>query len=185
MQRIGRAGRVQNGEYFSIISRERKEKLALAHKPEISRVDLQSTIIALKAIGKQDVFKFLSLAPEAPSRQNIETALDDLTELGALHRDTGHLTALGKVLSCIPVEPWVGKIIIHGILFKCLDPMITLAAAFTSSKSLFSDQSIDGKDEKSHARRFIISKFAQNSDSDHIAIINAFKDYTENSVYQY
>jgi HrpA-like RNA helicase len=46
------------------------------------------------------------------------------------------ITTLGRTLAQLPVEPAVGKMLIAGALFKCLDPAVT-AAACAGARSPF------------------------------------------------
>ena len=41
------------------------------------------------------------------------------------------LTALGKYLAYLPVEPRIAKMIIYGAIFRCLDPILTIAAGLS------------------------------------------------------
>lgn len=41
-----------------------------------------------------------------------------------------HLTALGRLLAKLPVHPSVGKMVMLGVIFCCLEPMIILGAGF-------------------------------------------------------
>lgn len=45
---------------------------------------------------------------------------------GALDEDE-HLTGLGRHLAAIPISPQLGKLVLFGILFRCLQPILTIA----------------------------------------------------------
>lgn len=47
-----------------------------------------------------------------------------------------HLTPLGRHLSNLPVDVHIGKMLLFGAIFQCLDPILTIAAAM-SFKSPF------------------------------------------------
>jgi HrpA-like RNA helicase len=57
------------------------------------------------------------------------------TQVGALD-DAEELTALGHHLAALPVDVRVGKLLLLGASFGCLDPILTIAAAL-SYKSPF------------------------------------------------
>lgn len=42
------------------------------------------------------------------------------------------LLSTGRHLSMLPIEPRLGKMLIFGAVFRCLDPVLTIAAACTS-----------------------------------------------------
>ncbi len=39
------------------------------------------------------------------------------------------LTLLGRHLAALPLPPRVGKLLLYGVLFRCLDPVLTIACA--------------------------------------------------------
>ncbi len=51
-------------------------------------------------------------------------------QVGALSA-TEHLTSMGAVLSCLPVDVHIGKMLILGCAFGMLDPILTMAAALS------------------------------------------------------
>ncbi|KAK6497341.1 ATP-dependent RNA helicase A [Arthrobotrys musiformis] len=170
-QRAGRAGRVRNGHYYALFTRERFTEFKPSGLPEILRSDLQEICLDIRAQGFKDpIAQFLSEAIEPPSSTSIEAALSQLRGLGALEKDET-LTNLGKVLATMPVEPALGKMILLGVIFKCLDPMIILGAA-SGGRDLF----ISPLERKKEAQA-IKAAFAKGTGSDHMATINAFREW--------
>ena len=53
-----------------------------------------------------------------------------LKTIGALDENE-NLTVLGQHLSMLPVEPKLGKMIILGAVFNCLDPIMTVVAGLS------------------------------------------------------
>lgn len=72
---------------------------------------------------------------EPPTKQNIDGALSRLQDVGAVDKSYG-LTALGRHLAALPVDVRVGKLILLGAIFCCVDSALTMAA-FLSHKSPF------------------------------------------------
>ncbi|KAK6346458.1 ATP-dependent RNA helicase A [Orbilia blumenaviensis] len=170
-QRAGRAGRVRDGHYYALFTKERFTEFRPSGLPEILRSDLQEICLDIRAQGFKDpIGQFLSEAIEPPSAVSIEAALSQLRGLGALEKDET-LTNLGKVLATMPVEPSLGKMILLGVIFKCLDPMIILGAA-GGSRDLF----VTPLERKKEAQT-IKSAFARGTGSDHMATINAFREW--------
>lgn len=85
---------------------------------------------------------------------------------------SSELTALGFHLATLPVDPRVGKMMIYGALFGCVDPLLTLAAAMSSRSPFLSP--FDQRDQADEARK----TFAV-SGSDHLTILNAFNQWSE------
>jgi HrpA-like RNA helicase len=49
-----------------------------------------------------------------------------LEDIGALNEQE-HLTSLGRHLAALPLPPALGKMLLYGVLFSCLDPILTVA----------------------------------------------------------
>ncbi|KAF7870564.1 hypothetical protein EAF04_004308 [Stromatinia cepivora] len=167
-QRSGRAGRVKNGSYYALFSKHRYDSLRTVSRPGMRRVDLQSTCLAIKVLGYQEPIQdFLDGAPEPPSPQAIQSSVESLKTLGAL-TDTETITPLGRLLGMLPLRPALGKMIILGIIFRCLDSMIILGAL---DGILLQVRPLGMEEESDSAMR----GFAKASKSDHIAMLNAFR----------
>ncbi|ORY71417.1 P-loop containing nucleoside triphosphate hydrolase protein [Pseudomassariella vexata] len=173
-QRAGRAGRVQDGHYLALYTKARHQSMRAIGLPELLRSDLQTTCLNIKSsIPGVDVTEFLAAAIEPPSAASVKEALKNLADLGALTRDHG-LTALGKLLASLPVHPALGKMILLGVLFKCLDPIMVVGAA-AEERGLF----ITAPDVRSQSAQNKVS-YAAGSESDHLALYNAFCDVRDN-----
>ena len=132
-QRAGRAGRHRPGEYFGIISQKRASELHPYQTVEMKRVDLSNIVMHVKALNfpGMSVEDVLSETIEPPAAERVAAAMKDLTMVGALDAQQ-NLTPLGKVLLQLPVEAQVGRLVLLGAFFKCLDNALTLAAILTN-----------------------------------------------------
>ncbi|KAJ1548268.1 ATP-dependent DNA/RNA helicase dhx36 [Nowakowskiella sp. JEL0078] len=175
-QRSGRAGRCQPGFYFSLMSKKRKETLPYQLPPEMLRVDLQMTCLQVKALGfKEEVLSILKKAPQPPARYNVQRAVSELNKLGAID-DKENLTALGKVFSNMPLDPWISKLVMESAALNCLDPMITIASSMVDKRGVF----MMNPDQRLEARQRIVEKFGFNAKSDQIITLNAYNDWKQN-----
>ena len=68
---------------------------------------------------------------EPPEADRVHAAMDSLHMLGALDEDR-NLTALGRVLLQVPIDPALGKLLLFGSFFRCLDSALTLAAVLAN-----------------------------------------------------
>jgi len=82
-----------------------------------------------------DIEQALSAALDPPSLKNIRRAIDALVEVDAL-TENEELTPLGQQLAKLPLDAQLGKLILLGNMFGCLDYALTVAAV-SSSKSPF------------------------------------------------
>lgn len=97
----------------------------------------------------------------------MEAAIVRLQYVGALDKDR-NLTPLGHHLAALPVDVKIGKLMLYGAIFGCVDSALTIAACL-SHKSPFT--SPFGKKEKVDAKK----KEFSNGYSDQITILNAYK----------
>ena len=170
-QRAGRAGRVQNGNYYALFTKERYEKLRAIGLPELLRIDLQEICLKVKANTLQaSIRQFLAEAIEPPDPKAVDSSIVSLQALDALTDNDEALTPLGRLLSSLPVHPSLGKMIVLGIIFRCLDPMIVLGAA-SAERSLFLNP-VDARGEAARTKL----EFVEGSGSDHIAFLNAVRE---------
>ncbi|KAJ3014803.1 hypothetical protein HKX48_004931 [Thoreauomyces humboldtii] len=172
-QRSGRAGRCRPGMYFSLLSHRRKESVPYSMPPELLRVDLQSTVLKIKSLRlARHVGDVFAAAPQPPSPGNVKNAINELRALGALD-DQENLTTLGHVLSTMPVDPWIGKMVLEAATLGCLDPILTIAGGMEIGRGIFAIH----PDEKEQGRAHILAAFAAGTDSDHLTLLNAFRGW--------
>uniref|UniRef100_A0A8C6YKZ0 RNA helicase n=1 Tax=Nothoprocta perdicaria TaxID=30464 RepID=A0A8C6YKZ0_NOTPE len=171
-QRKGRAGRVQPGHCYHLYNGLRASLLDDYQLPEILRTPLEELCLQIKILKLGGIAYFLSKLMDPPSHDAVMLAINHLMELNALDRQE-ELTPLGVHLARLPVEPHIGKMILFGALFCCLDPVLTIAASLG-----FKDPFVIplGKEKVADARRKELSK---NTKSDHLTVVNAFMGWEE------
>jgi len=76
----------------------------------------------------QSLHSVLSRLIEPPRTESLRASKLRLQDLGALTPDE-KLTPLGYHLASLPVDVRIGKLMLFGTIFRCLDPALTIAAS--------------------------------------------------------
>lgn len=105
-----------------------------------------------------------------PELGAIRTSLKNLQDLNALDA-VERLTPLGHHLARMPVDARVGKMLLFGCMLRCLDPVVTIAAALSGRTPFLSP--LDKREEASAARL----RFAGASKSDHLTVVGAYNGW--------
>lgn len=169
-QRAGRAGRHRPGEYFGILGQAHAEALHPYQTVEMKRVDLSNVVMHVKALNfpGMAVEDVLAATIEAPRPERVAAAMKDLQMVGALD-DNKNLTSLGRVLLQLPVEAQMGRLVLYGSFFRCLDQALTLAAILTNREPFVSPMHL-----KAEAAAKKNSWTPQEFRSDPLATLQAF-----------
>ncbi len=130
-QRAGRCGRVEAGVCIRLYSEQDLIGRPEFTDPEILRTNLAAVILQMAALGLGDVAAFPFVEP--PDRRNIKDGLALLHELGAIEQTAGspRLTAVGRQLAALPVDPRIARMIVHADSLGCVRETIVVAAALS------------------------------------------------------
>ncbi len=126
-QRAGRCGRVSSGVCFRLYAEDDFNQRAPYTDPEILRSSLAGVILRMKSLHLGDVEDFPFL--EAPLPRMIADGYTLLAELGAIDETSKELTAVGKELAKLPLDPKIGRMILAAREHGCLKEMLIIAAA--------------------------------------------------------
>ena len=127
-QRAGRCGRVANGVCIRLYSEDDYERRPAYTDPELLRSSLASVILRAKSLGLDDVESFPFLDP--PSPRAVADGYDLLAELGAVD-EARQLTAIGRELARLPLDPRVARMLVAARAEGCLDQVLVIAAALS------------------------------------------------------
>ncbi|KAH9794928.1 DExH-box ATP-dependent RNA helicase DExH5 [Citrus sinensis] len=170
-QRRGRAGRVQPGECYRLYPRCVYDAFAEYQLPEILRTPLQSLCLQIKSLRLGTIAGFLSRALQSPELLAVQNAIEYLKIIGALDQNE-ELTVLGQYLAMLPMEPKLGKMLILGAIFNCLEPVLTIVAGLSVRDPFLAP--MDKKDLAEAAK----SQFSHDY-SDHLALVRAFEGWKD------
>ncbi len=133
-QRAGRAGRTQPGRCVRLWSEREQRGLAESDVPEVRRVDLCGTVLALHAWGHADPSRFGWY--EAPDSGALGAAERLLVLLGAIDGEGGAITPIGRRLLDVPAHPRLGRLLIAACQMGCPSEGAALAALLSEKDIL-------------------------------------------------
>jgi ATP-dependent helicase HrpA len=130
-QRTGRCGRTSNGICIRLYSEEDFGARPEFTDPEILRTSLASVILQAAALDLGDVADFPFVDP--PESRNIADGVLLLEELGAIPPGRGatRLTAVGRKLARLPVDPRFGRMILEAAHQGCAREVLIITAALS------------------------------------------------------
>ena len=127
-QRAGRCGRVSNGICVRLYDEKDYAGRPRFTDPEIMRSSLAAVILRMKALGLGLVEDFPFLEP--PPRRAIADGYQLLNELGAVD-DQNELTATGRELARLPLDPRVGRMILEARNREALTEVLVIASSMS------------------------------------------------------
>ena len=174
-QRVGRAGRHRAGEYFGLLSKTRAANLCPHQTVEMKRVDLSNVVMHVKALSfpGMEVEEVLAETIEPPAPDRVAAAMTALQMVGALDNQK-NLTSLGRVLLQLPVDVQMGRLVLYGVFFRCLDKALTLAAILTNRDPFLSPIHL-----KAEAAAVKATWSPREFRSDALTILNAYDAWHE------
>ncbi|TNN54802.1 putative ATP-dependent RNA helicase DHX30 [Liparis tanakae] len=163
-QRKGRAGRCQPGRSYHLFPRKQMETMTPFPIPEILRTPLENLVVQAK-IHSPDckAVDFLSQVLDSPEPDAVREAVQNLQDIGVLDK-TETLTPLGERVSCMSCDPRLGKVLVLSAMFRCVLPMLSVAACLTKDPfyNSMQNRSLVSKVRRRVRAYGLISQFSEN-----------------------
>ena len=139
-QRAGRAGRTAPGRCVRMWSERHHHSLDDYELPEVKRVDLAATVLALHVWGADDPRKFGWYEP--PAEETLGSAERLLAMLGAVSGEPAKLSTLGKRMTDLPVHPRLARLLIDAADAGVARDGATIAALLSEKDIVLTDNSV-------------------------------------------
>ena len=171
-QRKGRCGRVSEGICIRLYSEEDFNSRPEFTDPEILRTNLASVILQMTALGLDDIEAFPFV--DVPDKRHIQDGIKLLEELGAFEivrtkaGEKRQLTAVGRQLSQLPVDPRLAKMLLCAVSQGALHEVMIIVAALSIQDPRERPQEKQQASDEKH-RRFADKK------SDFLAFLNLWR----------
>ncbi|BDD83010.1 ATP-dependent helicase [Tsukamurella pulmonis] len=131
-QRSGRCGRTSDGIAIRLYSEDDFDARPVYTDPEILRTNLASVILSMTALELGEVSAFPFVQP--PDERAVRDGTALLEELGALEdAKEGHkrLTAVGRQLADLPVDPRMARMLVAAREFGVLPEVLVIVAGLS------------------------------------------------------
>jgi pre-mRNA-splicing factor ATP-dependent RNA helicase DHX15/PRP43 len=169
-QRCGRAGRTRPGKCYRLYTEKSfHEDLIKQTEPEILRSNLGSIVLTLLRLGVTDLVHFDWLDPPAP--ETLIRALELLNYLGALD-DECQMTDIGMMMSELPIDPQLSKLLVSSPKYNCSSEMLTLVSMLSCQNPFL--RPLNKRKEADEARK----EFAHIA-GDHLELLNLYYYYKQ------
>ncbi|NUT45557.1 MAG: ATP-dependent RNA helicase HrpA [Thermoactinospora sp.] len=127
-QRKGRCGRTSDGICIRLYEEEDFVGRPEFTDPEILRTNLASVILQMTSIGLGDIEAFPFVEP--PDKRQVKDGVNLLHELGAFDAE-GSITAVGRKLAQLPVDPRLARMVLEADKNGCLREVMVIVAALS------------------------------------------------------
>ena len=168
-QRKGRCGRVEPGICIRLYSEEDFNSRPEFTDPEILRTNLAAVILQMLHLRLGEINQFPFIEP--PDGKAISDGFNLLQELSAVSRE-GQLTALGRQLARLPIDPRLGRMVLEGARLGSLDEVLIIASNLSVQ---------DPRERPSDRQQAADQAHAQwkDVDSDFAALVNLWRGFEE------
>lgn len=168
-QRRGRCGRVGPGVCLRLYSEADYRSRPQYTDPEIQRSNLAAVVLQMLQLGLGEVERFPFIDP--PDSRLVRDGYRLLSELGAVNARQ-RLSAIGRRMAAIPVDPTLSRILLAGHERNALGDLLVIASALAIQDPRERPADKQQQADQSHAR-------FRDARSDFVSLLNLWRYYEE------
>lgn len=182
-QRAGRTGRCCAGKVFRMVPIKFYQNFRQYAEPELLTAPLELSALRVKNFGMGDIEALLAVVLDPPPYKEIRTAVLELKQIGALSATykgqlsdiDGDLTELGRIISILPIDVRLSKLIVIASVFDVLEDAIVVAACLSTNRTVVRYlYEYDGFQTESYETQLDWSK---GTESDLFVSLNCYKAF--------
>ncbi|ORX83836.1 P-loop containing nucleoside triphosphate hydrolase protein [Anaeromyces robustus] len=177
IQRAGRAGRTQNGKVYRLYSKLAYEELEQDTLPEIKRCNLLGSILLLKKLKLKNILDFDFI--DKPNLFLEVKAIQELFFLNALDK-YGRITKTGNLMADFPTSPYLAKLLLSSIKYKCSAEMIIIVSMLSVEDVYITPRGQKKQDEANKAHSYF-----HHISGDHMTMLNIYKQWASSNLGQF
>ncbi|XP_057296015.1 uncharacterized protein LOC130624965 isoform X2 [Hydractinia symbiolongicarpus] len=168
-QRMGRAGRTQEGKCYRLYTEDEFDEMEDIMLPEILRENLGLALLKLFQFGVEDPLHYDFV--ESPPKHALESALKELIKLDAVRGNC--LTETGEKMAALSIEPKLAKFVTLGIEGDFPLEAVIIAAICSVGGNVFFRA---GSDEEKQIADRLKTRFCS-SFGDVLTLLEVYKEW--------
>ncbi|MEZ5571561.1 MAG: ATP-dependent RNA helicase HrpA [Halioglobus sp.] len=168
-QRQGRCGRIGPGVCIRLYSQDDYNNRPEFTDPEIQRTNLAAVVLQMLTLGLGDIEAFPFIDP--PDSRMVRDGYKLLEELGAV-TPRGRLSAVGKRMARLPVDPRLARMVLAAVDAGCLAEILVITSALAAQDPRDRPPDKQQQADQMHAR-------FRHPQSDFMAWLNLWRYYEE------
>lgn len=181
-QRAGRTGRCCPGKVFRMVSLEFFKNFGQYAQPELLTGPLELSVLRIKNFQMGKVRTLMQEVIDPPPLSEVRIAVLELKQIGALSSTfegklddlDGDLTELGQVISALPIDVHLSKLIVLAAALDVLEDAIIVAACLSTNRTVV--KHLYARELESYENKL---EWARGSHSDLFVALDVYREFSD------